>query len=150
MELILAVDLAGGLVVHGKSGDRAGYRPLTWGGLPLRPNRKPTYPRSRPVSLHRRPRASPGQGAAGRPRPALCRHGRAVLPRPGGFRSPAECAAVPGVTPVVGTETAATAIEDLAATRADTSASTSKAAGCSPGGASPPDGDAGPGIGVLV
>jgi phosphoribosylformimino-5-aminoimidazole carboxamide ribotide isomerase len=35
-----------------------------------------------------------------------------------GIRSPAECTAVAGVTPVVGTETGAAAIEDLAAYRA--------------------------------
>lgn len=34
MELILAVDLKGGLVVHGKSGDRDHYFPLTWGLSP--------------------------------------------------------------------------------------------------------------------
>ncbi len=34
MELILAIDLSHGLVVHGKSGDRSGYRPLTWGASP--------------------------------------------------------------------------------------------------------------------
>jgi phosphoribosylformimino-5-aminoimidazole carboxamide ribotide isomerase len=34
MELILAIDLSRGLVVHGKSGERSGYRPLTWGASP--------------------------------------------------------------------------------------------------------------------
>jgi phosphoribosylformimino-5-aminoimidazole carboxamide ribotide isomerase len=34
MELILAIDLLHGLVVHGKSGDRSGYLPLTWGASP--------------------------------------------------------------------------------------------------------------------
>jgi len=34
MELILAMDLKGGLVVHGKSGQRAGYKPLDWGCSP--------------------------------------------------------------------------------------------------------------------
>jgi phosphoribosylformimino-5-aminoimidazole carboxamide ribotide isomerase len=34
MELILAMDLKGGLVVHGKSGHRAGYKPLDWGCSP--------------------------------------------------------------------------------------------------------------------
>lgn len=31
MQLILAMDLQRGLVVHGKRGDRRSYRPLTWG-----------------------------------------------------------------------------------------------------------------------
>src|SRR5512136_766619 len=34
MELILAMDLRKNLVVHGKSGQRAGYRPLDWGCSP--------------------------------------------------------------------------------------------------------------------
>ena len=31
MDLVLAMDLKGGFVVHGKKGDRESYRPLTWG-----------------------------------------------------------------------------------------------------------------------
>jgi phosphoribosylformimino-5-aminoimidazole carboxamide ribotide isomerase len=34
MELILAMDLKGDLVVHGKSGQREGYKPLDWGCSP--------------------------------------------------------------------------------------------------------------------
>jgi phosphoribosylformimino-5-aminoimidazole carboxamide ribotide isomerase len=34
MELILAMDLRHNLVVHGKSGQRAGYKPLDWGRSP--------------------------------------------------------------------------------------------------------------------
>lgn len=34
MELVLAMDLKGNLVVHGKSGQRAGYKPLDWGCSP--------------------------------------------------------------------------------------------------------------------
>ena len=34
MELILAMDLKGGLVVHGKSGHRETYKPLNWGCSP--------------------------------------------------------------------------------------------------------------------
>lgn len=34
MELILAMDLKADLVVHGKSGQRAGYKPLDWGCSP--------------------------------------------------------------------------------------------------------------------
>jgi len=35
MDLILAMDLKGGFVVHGKKGNRASYRPLTWGIAPV-------------------------------------------------------------------------------------------------------------------
>jgi phosphoribosylformimino-5-aminoimidazole carboxamide ribotide isomerase len=34
MDLVLAMDLKGGLVVHGKRGERSTYRPLTWGLSP--------------------------------------------------------------------------------------------------------------------
>jgi phosphoribosylformimino-5-aminoimidazole carboxamide ribotide isomerase len=34
MELVLAMDLRQNLVVHGKSGERATYKPLTWGCSP--------------------------------------------------------------------------------------------------------------------
>jgi phosphoribosylformimino-5-aminoimidazole carboxamide ribotide isomerase len=34
MQLILAMDLRNGVVVHGSRGERAGYRPLTWGAAP--------------------------------------------------------------------------------------------------------------------
>jgi phosphoribosylformimino-5-aminoimidazole carboxamide ribotide isomerase len=35
MELVLAMDLKEGLVVHGERGDRAHYRPLIWGASPV-------------------------------------------------------------------------------------------------------------------
>jgi phosphoribosylformimino-5-aminoimidazole carboxamide ribotide isomerase len=35
MELVLAMDLKDGLVVHGERGDRMNYRPLTWGASPV-------------------------------------------------------------------------------------------------------------------
>ncbi|HTY15498.1 MAG TPA: HisA/HisF-related TIM barrel protein [Methanoregulaceae archaeon] len=35
MELVLAMDLKAGLVVHGEKGNRSGYRPLTWGASPV-------------------------------------------------------------------------------------------------------------------
>lgn len=38
MDLVLAMDLKGGLVVHGKRGQRRTYRPLTWG---ISPNAHP-------------------------------------------------------------------------------------------------------------
>jgi len=34
MDVILAIDLKGGLVVHGASGNRSAYKPLTWGLSP--------------------------------------------------------------------------------------------------------------------
>ena len=34
MELVLAMDLRQNLVVHGKSGEREGYKPLDWGASP--------------------------------------------------------------------------------------------------------------------
>lgn len=34
MDLVLAMDLKGGVVVHGKRGERESYRPLTWGLSP--------------------------------------------------------------------------------------------------------------------
>jgi phosphoribosylformimino-5-aminoimidazole carboxamide ribotide isomerase len=34
MDLVLAMDLKGGFVVHGKKGERESYRPLTWGISP--------------------------------------------------------------------------------------------------------------------
>ncbi|WP_214021309.1 HisA/HisF-related TIM barrel protein [Methanoculleus sp.] len=114
MELILAVDLAGGLVVHGRSGDRAGYRPLTWG---IAPSAEPEAYLSalQPRFLY----IADLESIQGRsPQDELVRRCAALVERcylDRGCRSPAECTAVAGVTPVVGTETAATAIEDLAA-----------------------------------
>ena len=117
MELILAVDLAGGLVVHGRSGDRAGYRPLTWG---LAPSAEPeTYIAAlEPRYIY----IADLESIQGRtPQDELVRRCTALVERcylDRGIRSPADCTAVAGVTPVVGTETAAKAIEDLAAYRA--------------------------------
>ncbi len=114
MELILAVDLADGLVVHGKSGDRASYRPLTWG---IAPSAEPeAYLSSlQPRYLY----IADLESLQGRtPQDNLVRRCAARVEKcylDRGCRSPAECTAVVGVTPVVGTETAARAIEDLAA-----------------------------------
>lgn len=112
MELILAVDLAGGLVMHGKSGDRAGYRPLTWG---LSPSAEPeiyiSYLRPRFMYI------ADLDSIQGRtPQDDLVRRCAALVERcylDRGCRSPAESTAVEGVTPIIGTETAAAAIEDL-------------------------------------
>ena len=116
MELILAVDLAGGLVVHGKSGDRASYRPLSWG---IAPSAEPEAYLSAlaPRYLY----IADLESLEGRtPQDDLVRRCAAMVERcylDRGCRSPAECTAVEGVTPIVGTETAAAAIEDLAAYR---------------------------------
>jgi len=116
MELILAVDLAGGLVVHGKSGDRAGYRPLTWG---LASSAEPEAYLSAlaPRYLY----IADLESLEGRvPQDDLVRRCAAMVERcylDRGIRSPDECTAVEGVTPIVGTETAARAIDDLAAYR---------------------------------
>ncbi|NLB00999.1 MAG: nickel transporter [Methanomicrobiales archaeon] len=116
MELILAVDLAGGLVVHGKSGDRAGYRPLSWG---ISPSAEPEAYLSTlaPRYLY----IADLDSLEGRtPQDDLVRRCATMVERcylDRGCRSPADCTAVEGVTPIVGTETAATAIEDLAAYR---------------------------------
>lgn len=112
MELILAVDLAGGLVVHGKSGKRADYRPLTWG---LAPSAEPeTYISAlQPRYLY----IADLESIQGRtPQDDLVRRCAAMVERcylDRGSRSPAECTAVAGVTPIVGTETAAATIEEL-------------------------------------
>ncbi|MDH7592854.1 MAG: HisA/HisF-related TIM barrel protein [Methanomicrobiales archaeon] len=40
MDIVLAMDLMNGLVVHGSRGERSGYRPLTWGLSPSAEPRK--------------------------------------------------------------------------------------------------------------
>ncbi len=114
MELILAVDLAGGLVVHGRKGERESYRPLTWG---LAPSAEPVAYLS-----HLRPRflyiADLDRIRGGRPHDDLVRQSASLVERcylDRGCRSPAECTEPDGVTPVVGTETAARTVEGLAA-----------------------------------
>lgn len=114
MELILAVDLAGGQVVHGRSGDRDSYRPLTWG---LAPSAEPEAYLSalRPRSIYIADLESI-QGKT--PQDDLVRRCAALVERcylDRGFRSPTECSAVDGVIPIIGTETAAANIDDLRA-----------------------------------
>jgi len=114
MELILAVDLAGGVVVHGKAGNRSTYRPLTWG---LVPSAEPeTYISA--IAPHSLYIADLDSIQGGRPQDDLVRRCAAMVERcylDRGCRSPADSTAVDGVTPVVGTETAAASIDDLAA-----------------------------------
>ncbi len=114
MELILAVDLAGGQVVHGRKGERETYRPLTWG---LAPSAKPAsyVAWMQPKYLYI---ADLDRIRGGVPQDGLVRECASLVERcylDRGCRSPAECAEPGGVTPVVGTETAAATIEGLAA-----------------------------------
>ncbi len=111
MNLILAVDLKGGLVVHGRSGARETYRPLDWG-----------------LSASAEPQS---YLAALRPRhlyiadlDRICRTGDHAATIAGlargveacyvdaGYRSAGECREASGFVPVLGTETAGDAIGD--------------------------------------
>lgn len=111
MELILAVDLMGGLVVHGASGARATYRPLDWG---LAPSAEPPeyLAALRPryvyiADLDRIARAGDHGAVIARiaPRVRECYVDA-------GFASAAECRDATGFTPVLGTETAGDALGD--------------------------------------
>lgn len=112
MELILAIDLLGGFVVHGSGGARDSYRPLDWG---LSPSAEPeSYvasiaPRHVYVAdLDRIERR--GSHDLLLPRIAA-RVDRCYVDR--GVRSPAGMLCDPQVTEVVGTETAAATVEEL-------------------------------------
>ncbi len=111
MELILAVDLRGGLVVHGAAGARATYRPLDWG---LAPSAEPaTYlaalqPRHVYIADLDRIEGTGDHGtviARLAPRVETCYVDA-------GFASAAECRAATEFTPVLGTETAGDALGD--------------------------------------
>ena len=111
MELILAVDLRGGLVVHGAAGARETYRPLDWGLAPsAEPEAYLAALRPRHVyiaDLDRIMRTGDHDALIARlaPRVATCYVDA-------GFASAAECRAVTGFVPVLGTETAADALGD--------------------------------------
>lgn len=105
MELILAVDLKGGLVVHGKSGNRDEYAPLTWG---LSPSAEPLlYIRNMQpeylyvADLDRITGTGSHDGIMKQAAPLVS---RCYLDR--GCRSPDDFLEVPGIENVVGTETA--------------------------------------------
>lgn len=111
MELILAVDLRGGLVVHGSSGARETYRPLDWG---LSPSAEPleyvTALRPRHVYLADLDRITgAGDHSAQVARIASCVQTCYV---DAGFSSAAACRAAQGFVPVLGTETAADELGD--------------------------------------
>ncbi|ACL17361.1 HisA/HisF-related TIM barrel protein [Methanosphaerula palustris] len=110
MELILAVDLKDGLVVHGKSGRRDQYAPLTWGPAPT----------AEPVGFVRTLRPAylyiadldriEGRGDHDREVKdcaPLVKH--CYLDR--GCRGPEDYLQVPGVSTIVGTETGGADLE---------------------------------------
>lgn len=104
MDLILAMDLMQGQVVHGMRGDRAGYRPLTWGLVatadPIAQVRQ-IAPRFLYIADLDR---IMGTGSHERAIESCVRLvDRCYLDR--GIRSPADCWQLAGVINVVGTET---------------------------------------------
>lgn len=109
MDLILAMDLKGGLVVHGKRGKRDTYRPLTWG---LSPSADPV-----PYLSVMRPHALyiadldriTGQGSHDQEISSCARMvSTCYVDR--GCRSPGDCLSGENIMNVIGTETAG---EDL-------------------------------------
>jgi phosphoribosylformimino-5-aminoimidazole carboxamide ribotide isomerase len=105
MDLILAVDLIGGAVVHGQAGKRSEYAPLDWG---LSPTAEPVaYVRNlRPKYLYiadidRIEGKGNHDGTVKRIAPLVS---RCYVDR--GCRSPSDYLVVPNVINVVGTETA--------------------------------------------
>jgi phosphoribosylformimino-5-aminoimidazole carboxamide ribotide isomerase len=111
MDVILAMDLKGGLVVHGQKGERESYCPLTWGISDSAEPRKyleTLEPRFLYIADLDR---IMGKGSHDAQIGHCCqRVERCYVDR--GIRSPADC--LPGVTNVVGTETAG---EDLSVYR---------------------------------
>ncbi len=106
MDLILAMDLKGGLVVHGRSGERAGYLPLTWGAAPAA---EPV-----PFVSHIAPRflyiADLDRIAGKKPHDAVIVSCARLVERcyvDRGTRFPEDVLTGPGLVAVVGTETAA-------------------------------------------
>ncbi len=105
MDLILAMDLKGGLVVHGRSGERAGYLPLDWGAAPT------AVPV--PFVRHIAPRflyiADLDRIAGNPPHDSVIVSCARLVERcyvDRGTRSPGDILTGPGVITVVGTETA--------------------------------------------
>jgi phosphoribosylformimino-5-aminoimidazole carboxamide ribotide isomerase len=105
MDLILAMDLKGGLVVHGRSGERAGYLPLEWGAAPTaEPVPFVRYIAPRFIYIADLDRIS-GKDA----HDAVIVQCARIVERcyvDRGSRSPADMLVGPGVVQVVGTETA--------------------------------------------
>jgi phosphoribosylformimino-5-aminoimidazole carboxamide ribotide isomerase len=114
MDLILAVDLRCGLVVHGASGARETYRPLDWGlSSSAEPEAYLAALRPRYVyiaDLDRIERTGDHTALIARLAPTV-----AACYVDAGFSSAAECRAATGFVPVLGTETAADALDDCPA-----------------------------------
>ena len=111
MELILAVDLRSGLVVHGAAGARETYRPLDWG---LSPSAEPAAylaalrPRNLYIAdLDRIERTGDHAALIHRLASTV-----ATCYVDAGFASAMECRDTTGFVPVLGTETAADALGD--------------------------------------
>jgi len=107
MDLILAMDLLGGLVVQGKSGNRSSYTPLTWGLAPSAdPGAYLEY--MRPKYLY----IADLDGIEGRSSDtALIRSCASKVERcyvDQGVKTPEDLMSFAGVVNVVGTETAGT------------------------------------------
>lgn len=111
MDVILAMDLKGGLVVHGQKGERESYRPLTWGlSDSAKPRKYLETMGPRYLYIADLDRIT-GTGSHDDQIRLCCRAvERCYVDR--GIRSPADC--LPGVINVVGTETAG---EDLSVYR---------------------------------
>jgi phosphoribosylformimino-5-aminoimidazole carboxamide ribotide isomerase len=106
MELILAVDLRGGLVVHGAAGARETYRPLDWGLAPsAEPEAYIADLRPRHVYIADLERIMRTGGHAALIDRLASRVGTCYVDA--GFASDDECRAATGFVPVLGTETAA-------------------------------------------
>jgi phosphoribosylformimino-5-aminoimidazole carboxamide ribotide isomerase len=105
MDVILAMDLMKGQVVHGQKGERDSYRPLVWG---LSPSTDPVEyvqflrPRFLYIADLDRIRSMGSHDAAIFSCAAQVEH--TYLDR--GCRTPEDCLHYPGITDVVGTETA--------------------------------------------
>jgi phosphoribosylformimino-5-aminoimidazole carboxamide ribotide isomerase len=107
MDLILAMDLLGGLVVQGKSGNRSSYTPLTWG---LAPSAEPMayLDYMQPKYLY----IADLDGIEGRGsdtaliRSCASRVERCYVDR--GVKTPDDLMSIAGIVNIVGTETAGT------------------------------------------
>jgi phosphoribosylformimino-5-aminoimidazole carboxamide ribotide isomerase len=107
MDLVLAMDLKGGLVVHGRKGQRESYRPLTW-GLSASAEPGPYLGQIHPRFLYIADLDRiTGSGSHDAEIESCCRSvERCYVDR--GIKSPGDY--LPGVVNIIGTETAG---EDL-------------------------------------
>ncbi|MEN6343057.1 MAG: HisA/HisF-related TIM barrel protein [Methanospirillum sp.] len=111
MDLILAVDLRGGLVVHGAAGARETYRPLDWGlSSSAEPEAYLAALRPRHIYIADLDRIEKTGDHKARVASLASRVETCYVDA--GFTSAAECRAAAGFVPVLGTETAADALGD--------------------------------------